>query len=37
MEFVLNRNIFRSHDFGVEKDVKYPGLNGNLAQKQKSK
>jgi hypothetical protein len=29
MEFVLNGNIFRFHDFGVEKDVKYPGLNGN--------
>jgi hypothetical protein len=29
MEFVLNGNIFRSRDFGAEKYVKYPGLNGN--------
>jgi hypothetical protein len=28
MEFVLNGNIFRSQDFGGEKDVKYPGLKG---------
>jgi hypothetical protein len=25
----LNGNIFRSRDFGAQKDVKYPGLNGN--------
>jgi hypothetical protein len=25
----LNGNIFRFRDFGVEKDVKFPGLNGN--------
>jgi hypothetical protein len=29
MEFVLNGNIFRSPNFGAEKDVKCPGLNGN--------
>jgi hypothetical protein len=34
----LKGNIFRSRDFGAEKDVKYPGLNGNgLMQKRKSK
>jgi hypothetical protein len=27
-KFALNRNILRSRDFGAEKDVKYPGLNG---------
>jgi hypothetical protein len=37
-KFVLNGNIFRSRDFGAEKDVKYPGLNGNyLMRKRKSK
>jgi hypothetical protein len=25
----LNGNIFRSRDFVAERDVKYPGLNGN--------
>jgi hypothetical protein len=34
----LNGNIFRSRDFGAQKDVKYPGLNGNcLTRKRKSK
>jgi hypothetical protein len=28
-KFVLNENIFRPRDFGSQKDVKYPGLNGN--------
>jgi hypothetical protein len=28
MDPLLNGNIFRSRDFGVEKDVKNPGLNG---------
>jgi hypothetical protein len=38
MEFVLNGNIFMSHDFETETDVKYPGLNGNcLMRKRKSK
>jgi hypothetical protein len=38
MKSVLNRNIFRSHTFGAEKDVSYPGLHINcLMQKQKSK
>jgi hypothetical protein len=35
-KFALTGNIFRSRDFGAEKDVKYPGLNGNcLTQKRK--
>ena len=35
---VLNGNIFMSRDFGAEKDVKCPGLNGNsLTRKRKSK
>jgi hypothetical protein len=25
-KFVLNKNIFRSRDFGAQKDVKYPRL-----------
>jgi hypothetical protein len=29
MEFVLNGNISRSHNFAAEKYVTYPGLNGN--------
>jgi hypothetical protein len=34
----LNGNIFRSRDFGAQKDVKYPGLNGNcLMRKRESK
>jgi hypothetical protein len=38
MEFVLKGNIFRSRDFEAEKDVKYPGVNGNwLTSKQKAK
>jgi hypothetical protein len=38
MDPLLNGNIFRSHDFGAEKDVKYPGLNKNcLTWKRKSK
>jgi hypothetical protein len=31
----LNGNIFRSYDFGAEKDVEYPGLNRNMLRKGK--
>jgi len=38
MEFVLNRNIFMSRDFGAETDVQNPELNRNcLTQKRKTK
>jgi hypothetical protein len=38
MDPLLNRNIFRSHDFMAGKDVKYPGLKENcLTWKRKSK
>jgi hypothetical protein len=33
----LNGNIFRSRDFGAEKDVKYPGLNGNSLKRKQIK
>jgi hypothetical protein len=37
MDPLLNGNIFRARDFGAEKDLKYPGLNGNSRmQKRKS-
>jgi hypothetical protein len=28
---VLNGNIFRFHDLGVQKYIKYPGLNGKVS------